>query len=78
RATKIAQYLLHADQEYIAKIRLGIETDSGDSEGEIIAKSINIPELSAEYLEIFLAKFIGDVVQNPPMYSALKYNGQPL
>lgn len=78
RATKIAQYLLDADKEYIATIRLGIETDSGDAEGEIIAKSPNIPELSAEYLEIVLAKFSGDVVQIPPMYSALKYNGQPL
>ncbi|MDE4940695.1 tRNA pseudouridine(55) synthase TruB, partial [Francisella tularensis subsp. holarctica] len=62
----------------IATIRLGIETDSGDAEGEIIAKIINIPELSAEYLEIVLATFSGDVVQIPPMYSALKYNGQPL
>ncbi|MDE4963534.1 tRNA pseudouridine(55) synthase TruB, partial [Francisella tularensis subsp. holarctica] len=40
RATKIAQYLLDADKEYIATHRLGIETDSGDAEGEIIAKSI--------------------------------------
>ncbi|MDE5005259.1 tRNA pseudouridine(55) synthase TruB, partial [Francisella tularensis subsp. holarctica] len=60
-ATKIEQYLLYAYKEYIATIRLGIETDIGDAECEIIAKSIKIPELSAEYLEIFLAKFRGDV-----------------
>ncbi len=78
RATKIAQYLLDADKEYIATIKLGQETDSGDAEGEIIATSTDIPELTAEVVESVLAKFRGKIEQTPPMFSALKVNGQPL
>lgn len=78
RATKIAQYLLYADKEYIATIRLGIETDSGDAEGQVIAKNNNIPKLSNHLIEEVLANFRGNIVQVPPMYSALKHNGQPL
>ncbi|AJI53931.1 tRNA pseudouridine(55) synthase TruB [Francisella philomiragia] len=78
RATKIAQYLLDSDKEYIATIKLGVETDSGDAEGQIIARNDDIPELSEDYLETVLAKFRGIITQIPPMYSALKHNGQPL
>ncbi len=78
RATKIAQYLLDSDKEYIATIKLGVETDSGDAEGQIIARNDDIPELSEDYLETVLAKFRGIITQTPPMYSALKHNGQPL
>ena len=78
RATKIAQYLLDADKEYIATIKLGIETDSGDAEGQIIAKNSDIPSLSYRLIEEVLANFRGNISQIPPMYSALKYNGQPL
>ncbi|MFV9930787.1 MAG: tRNA pseudouridine(55) synthase TruB [Francisella endosymbiont of Hyalomma asiaticum] len=78
RATKIAQYLLDADKEYIATIRLGIETDSGDAEGQVITRNNNIPKLSNHLIEKVLANFRGNIVQVPPMYSALKHNGQPL
>lgn len=79
RATKIAQYLLDADKEYIATIKLGIETDSGDAEGNIIKENLeNIPKLDNEMLEGVLDDFRGDISQVPPMYSALKHNGQPL
>ena len=78
RATKIAQYLLAADKEYIVTIRLGIETDSGDAEGQMIAKNNNIPKLSNQLIEEVLANFRGNIAQVPPMYSALKHNGQPL
>ena len=78
RATKIAQYLLDADKEYIVTIRLGIETDSGDAEGQVIAKNNNIPKLSNQLIEEVLANFRGNIAQVPPMYSALKHNGQPL
>ena len=78
RATKIAQYLLAADKEYIVTIRLGIETDSGDAEGQVIAKNNNIPKLSNQLIEEVLANFRGNIAQVPPMYSALKHNGQPL
>ena len=79
RATKIAQYLLDADKEYIATIKLGIETDSGDAEGNIIKEnSENIPKLDTDMLEGVFDDFRGEISQVPPMYSALKYNGQPL
>ncbi|MED7787462.1 tRNA pseudouridine(55) synthase TruB [Francisella sp. 19X1-34] len=78
RATKIAQYLLDADKEYIATIKLGVETDSGDAEGNVIAENQNIPTLTESLIEDVLRQFRGEISQVPPMYSALKYNGQPL
>lgn len=78
RATKIAQYLLDADKEYIAIIKLGIETDSGDAEGNVIAENHNIPTLTESLIEDVFKEFRGEISQVPPMYSALKYNGQPL
>ena len=78
RATKIAQYLLDSDKEYIATIKLGIETDSGDAEGQIIKENNNIPKLNNDYIEKILENFRGEIQQIPPMFSALKYNGQPL
>lgn len=57
RATKIAQYLLDSDKEYIATIKLGVETDSGDAEGQIIARNDDIPEFLEDYLETVLATF---------------------
>ena len=79
RATKIAQYLLDADKEYIATIKLGVETDSGDAEGNIIKEnSESIPKLDSDLLESVFDNFRGEISQVPPMYSALKYNVQPL
>lgn len=76
-ATKLSQYLLNADKAYRATIRLGQHTASGDSEGEILSES----DASALTREDFLAAmelFRGDIRQIPPMFSALKVNGQPL
>ncbi|APC97197.1 tRNA pseudouridine(55) synthase TruB [Francisella frigiditurris] len=78
RATKIAQYLLDSDKEYMATIKLGVETDSGDTEGQIISESKQIPSLGESLIEKILSKFRGKIEQVPPMFSALKYNGQPL
>ncbi|QIV94103.1 tRNA pseudouridine(55) synthase TruB [Allofrancisella frigidaquae] len=77
RATKIAQYLLDADKEYIATIKLGIQTTTGDAEGEIVT-ILDVPKLSNTLIENILDKFRGQSDQTPPIYSALKYNGQPL
>ncbi|MFC4892626.1 tRNA pseudouridine(55) synthase TruB [Pseudofrancisella aestuarii] len=78
RATKIAQYLLDSDKEYMATIKLGVETDSGDAEGQIITESKQVPSLDESLIEKILSKFRGKIEQVPPMFSALKYNGQPL
>lgn len=76
-ATKISGYLLDADKEYAVTCRLGITTDSGDADGEIIDEQ-PVPEFDETQLQQILTGFIGEQDQVPPMFSALKYQGQPL
>ena len=75
-ATKFASYLLDGDKEYIATAQLGVVTDSGDSEGNIVAN--NAVDTTLELIHAAIAKFSGEITQVPPMYSALKFNGRPL
>ena len=75
-ATKFASYLLEGDKEYLARVRLGITTTTGDSEGEIIAE--HPVRVTVDQLSALCVKFCGEMEQVPPMYSALKHNGQPL
>ncbi|KTC72463.1 tRNA pseudouridine synthase B [Legionella birminghamensis] len=77
-ATKVCQYLLDADKTYQATGRLGIKTDSGDSTGSIIAELSCLPSISQIELQAVISQFIGSIEQTPSMYSALKYQGQPL
>lgn len=75
-ATKFAQFGLDAIKEYRALIRLGVSTDTGDAEGRILEQQpVNV---DADGLAQALARFRGQIHQVPPMYSALKQNGQPL
>jgi tRNA pseudouridine55 synthase len=74
--TKLSDKFLCQDKEYVAKIHLGIETDSYDSEGQEVARSENIPTI--ESLELALQAFQGEISQIPPMFSAKKINGQKL
>jgi tRNA pseudouridine55 synthase len=76
-ATKLSTYLLDADKQYQVRCQLGILTDSGDSDGAIIAEH-NIPDYSVEQLQSILQDFVGEQQQIPPMFSALKHQGQPL
>lgn len=76
-ATKFSQFLLDADKRYISTFRLGIETSTADIEGEEIARE-DASRVTAEQLESALQAFRGDILQVPPMVSALKVNGQPL
>jgi tRNA pseudouridine55 synthase len=76
-ATKFSQFLLNADKTYWVSARLGIKTNTGDAEGEIIAsRPINTDTF--EKLEAILASFCGTISQIPPMFSALKHKGKPL
>lgn len=75
--TKIAQFLNVADKEYTGIIGLGQETDTGDPTGIVTAKKA-VPPISAEQLEETAQRFRGEVLQVPPMYSALKHSGMPL
>jgi tRNA pseudouridine55 synthase len=76
-ATKVSAFLLDGDKHYETLARLGTETASGDAEGEVIA-SFPVPTFSRSEVETVLARFRGDMLQIPPMYSALKHQGQPL
>jgi len=75
-ATKFSQFLLDADKEYLAVVKLGVRTSSGDPEGDVIAqRPVNVSE--AELLAA-LPRFMGEIEQIPPMHSALKHAGRPL
>jgi len=75
-ATKFSQYLLEADKGYETLIQLGQTTATGDAEGEVLAqREVNATQADLENL---LAEFRGSIEQIPPMYSALKKDGQPL
>ena len=75
-ATKLAGPLLEADKEYIATLKLGETTSTGDAEGEVLQKaSVQVAE--KELLSV-LEGFRGEIDQVPPMHSALKRNGVPL
>ena len=76
-ATKFTSFLLNADKCYVARCQLGIETATGDAEGKIISER-PIPRLVEKDFEGILQTFRGDIEQIPPMYSALKQNGQRL
>jgi len=76
-ATKIAGHLLGARKAYAAECRLGITTDTCDSEGSVLAERV-VPALDDEMIRGELAKLTGRITQIPPVYSALKQGGVPL
>jgi len=76
-ATKLSTHLLDADKVYKVTCRLGIATNSGDSDGEVIAEQ-PIPAFTNQSLSLLLTDFTGQQTQIPPMFSALKHQGQPL
>ncbi len=76
KATKVAGMFLDSDKSYNVQIRLGVHTDTGDKEGKVVFSSKVSVELAQ--IEQSLDSFLGEIQQIPPMYSALKRNGQPL
>lgn len=76
-ATKFSQYSLNADKTYDVGVQLGIATDTGDSDGMVIAEK-PVPELDRNQIDAVLDSFRGEIEQIPPMYSAIKLDGQPL
>lgn len=79
KGTKISKYLINHDKEYIATIKLGEKTSTGDLEGEIIQKKeVTNEMLQEEFIRAVLKKFKGKQKQVPPMYSAIKVNGRKL
>jgi tRNA pseudouridine55 synthase len=76
-ATKFAQVSLDADKRYLATLRLGRTTSTGDAEGEVVRER-PVETLSQAAFEACCAGFVGPIRQLPPMHSALKHEGRPL
>jgi tRNA pseudouridine55 synthase len=75
-ATKVSRFLLEADKQYWAVFRLGQSTTTGDAEGEVIAtRPVSVTRTE---IESAIRNFTGEIEQVPPMYSAVKIDGQPL
>ena len=76
-ATKFAQLHLEADKAYRAVVQLGVTTTTDDAEGEHMERK-PVPLLTRDDAQSVLQGFVGDIVQTPPIYSALKRDGKPL
>jgi len=79
QATKLAQFFLHGSKKYEAVLFLGIETDTQDLTGKVVSRSDIQPSLlSEDKIYSVFQKFKGEILQAPPVYSALKHKGVPL
>lgn len=77
-ATKVIPFLENNEKSYIATIKLGIITDTMDCEGNIISEDKNSIVPSLDEVQKILALYKGEILQKPPMYSAVKYKGRRL
>ncbi|MBP2025496.1 tRNA pseudouridine(55) synthase TruB [Peptoniphilus stercorisuis] len=76
KATKVAEYISADTKEYIARLEFGYETDTYDITGTTTKTTDYIPTI--EEVRSILKEFTGEILQEPPMYSALKHNGKKL
>jgi tRNA pseudouridine55 synthase len=76
RATRGVEFFEHAEKTYETVLRLGMTTDTEDTSGTVLTQQE--PNVTGEMLEKVLENFRGEIMQVPPMYSALKINGQKL
>jgi tRNA pseudouridine55 synthase len=77
RGTKLSDRLMSSDKVYEGEIKFGEETDSYDADGEMVS-SLPVPPMTLDELDDLAAGFIGDIMQTPPMVSAIKQGGVPL
>ncbi|MFQ6334766.1 tRNA pseudouridine(55) synthase TruB [Methylophilus sp. 3sh_L] len=75
-ATKFAQHLTDESKTYVATVKFGVSTTTGDKEGEVVSEVAC--QVSHADITRVLPQFMGEITQVPPMYSALKVNGKPL
>ena len=79
KGTQLSKYLINHDKEYIATIKLGYKTSTGDLEGNIVEqKEVLDSMLEKDYVTEVLKQFEGKITQIPPIYSAIKVNGKKL
>lgn len=77
KATQISKYLINHDKTYIATVKLGIKTDTADSEGKVTEEK-DVIDLNTEMVQKVLNDMIGKQKQIPPLYSAIKVKGKKL
>jgi tRNA pseudouridine55 synthase len=77
RGTKLSEKMMSDDKVYEGAVKFGETTDSYDADGDLTA-SLPVPLLTLEQLNETAAEFVGDIMQTPPMVSAIKKNGVPL
>ena len=76
-ATRLVSSLMEGEKEYEATLQLGVETDTQDLTGQVIAEK-QVGEIDRDRVRDCLAQFTGEQLQTPPQYSALKHKGKPL
>ena len=76
RGVKASEYMLCSDKYYKATLKLGLTTDTEDITGAVLTECSEIP--SEEQVLTAIQKFVGEIMQTPPMYSALKVGGKKL
>lgn len=76
KATKLAEYIMDHEKVYEARLIFGFETDTGDISGKIMHKKESA--IKEADLKVSLKKFVGNIYQKPPIYSAIKINGRKL
>jgi tRNA pseudouridine55 synthase len=78
QATKVAEYITDSGKEYVAVISIGTATETEDAEGAVIASDVSEKQITKTAIEEALQQLTGDIIQIPPMYSAVKVNGRKL
>lgn len=79
KGTQLSKYLINHDKKYIAKLQLGIKTDTADIEGNVIDKQdINMDFISESIINNIFQSIVGKQIQTPPIYSAIKVKGKKL
>ena len=76
-ATRLLEFAVEGRKQYLVEVTLGKQTDTGDDSGSVV-KEMPVPEFPEETLQKVLQSFLGKQKQLPPMYSAIKINGQKL
>lgn len=77
RGTKLSERIMSSDKVYEGEMKFGEATDSYDADG-VVTNSLPVPPLTLEELNQMAAEFVGDILQTPPMVSAVKIQGVPL
>ncbi|MEC7402145.1 MAG: tRNA pseudouridine(55) synthase, partial [Verrucomicrobiota bacterium] len=75
KATKVSQFLISLDKSYAGEFLLGVETDSQDADGEVVATRESPDFVNAETIKLEMDHLLGDQYQTPPMFSAKKIDG---